>query len=307
MPRYYDIVKTPQDLTYLTWDERTTPSGALGAHPKAREGSGAHAVIYQLPRTFAMPGHVNPDLLCQLLSSRLMELLGIPHAPITLIRAYVQRNHRTELTWLTKTRPNRRPNQQKASLDQIFGTMGYPEEDPLEFCRRNGWLHQVSALFLVDYLSANRSRTGSQIEVLRNPDGSLEFAPLLPSSECFTTSFRMQMWKSRALEPVRANYFLGSQDAASNLLLMDPSYSCTPLSTASRAPFVAGLEGIADGANLKGAWIITWKRWQAFQKLLNSQDRARQEPRKGKGGAYRKPPRSDDQVCRKNPNGEGRK
>lgn len=270
MPRIYDIIKAPQDLTYLTWDERSAPSGAPGTSPKAREGTGAHAIIYQLPQSPAVPGEVNPDLLCQLLSSRLMELLGIPHAPITLIRAYVRRNRRTELTWLTKTRPNRRQNQQKASLAQVFGTMGRPDETPLEFCQRNDWLPQISGMFLVDYLSANRSRTGAQIEVARNPDGSLEMTPLLPSSQCFTTSFRMQMWRSRPLEPIRANNFLGSADAAGNLLLMDPSFSCAPLTTASRAAFLAGLKSIADGASLNGAWTIVWKRWQAYQELLGS-------------------------------------
>ncbi|MDO4502107.1 MAG: hypothetical protein Q4D06_02890 [Coriobacteriia bacterium] len=267
MPRNYDIVKTPQDLTYLEWDERGRPSGAQGSRLKAREGTGAHAVLYKLPRDPAMPGEVNRDLLCELLSCRVMRLLGIEHVPVTLVRAQISLNGRTELTWLLRTMNYRNPSQQKASLEQIHGTFAQPGEGTWEFCLRNGWQDQLSGMFLADYLCANRSRTGRQIEVLRTADGTMRPAPILPSSRCLVSSFRMQTWRKNALESVRANNYLGESSCLQNLQLMSPAFTCRELSASDRTAFRGGLTDIADHVQLNGSWTIVWKRWQAYCEL----------------------------------------
>ena len=46
--RINDITLATQDLRYLSWDECRSPSGMVGARPKAREGTGANAVYYKL-------------------------------------------------------------------------------------------------------------------------------------------------------------------------------------------------------------------------------------------------------------------
>ena len=169
--RAYDMTKARQDLRYLSWDEHTQPSGLTGTCPKAREGTGVNATFYKLCDEDRACDIHNQAPFNELVACRLMDILGIAHVKQHLVHARIKVQGHERDAWLLRSKCYREKGMQSAALELVFDAGQQQYETPLEFCLRQGWSHQVSALLLVDFLIANRSRTGDNIESIRQPAG----------------------------------------------------------------------------------------------------------------------------------------
>ena len=108
-----------------------------------------------------------------------MNVLGIPHVVYKLIHAQIMVDGKELETWISVSENFRRENEEKMPYDLYYDLQKEENESPLEFAVRNGWGLYMYQMFCIDYLTANRDRHGSNLEVLRNDeDDSVRMAPL---------------------------------------------------------------------------------------------------------------------------------
>ncbi len=268
--RAYDMTKARQDLRYLSWDEHTQPSGLTGTCPKAREGTGVNATFYKLCDEDRACDIHNQAPFNELVACRLMDILGIAHVKQHLVHARIKVQGHERDAWLLRSKCYREKGMQSAALELVFDAGQQQYETPLEFCLRQGWSHQVSTLLLVDFLIANRSRTGDNIEVVRKPDGTCELAPLYANarsliSSCCTTELSIERFDP--LLDLDANNFLGSRSLVENLQFVDPAFEVQPLLPEHRELLFCGFRGILPKLYQDAMWDIIWGRWRAYARL----------------------------------------
>ncbi len=215
--RAYDITKSTQDLRYLTWDERSQPSGLAMVEPTAREGTGSRAVIYRLPSRLFRETRLAVEAVNELVACRLMDFLGVPHVDTRLINALVCIDGKECNYWLSRYKGLRAAGEQAVPLDLFFELRGERGESPLDMCVRMGWAFPVAQIMLVDYLTANRGRSGNELRVLRDNDGHCSLAPIMGGRYALASAFTSQTWRVNATADLSTANYLGAQSLEENL------------------------------------------------------------------------------------------
>lgn len=215
--RAYDITKSTQDLRYLTWDERSQPSGLAMVEPTAREGTGSRAVIYRLPSRLFRETRLAVEAVNELVACRLMDFLGVPHVDTRLINALVCIDGQECNYWLSRYKGLRAAGEQAVPLDLFFELRGERGESPLDMCVRMGWAFPVAQIMLVDYLTANRGRSGNELRVLRDNDGHCSLAPIMGGRYALASAFASQTWRVNATADLSTANYLGAQSLEENL------------------------------------------------------------------------------------------
>ena len=260
MSRAYDIIKTPQDLSYLSWDETAAPSGLCGARAKAREGTGANSVFYKKSYT-AGPISGACDCFAQLICARLMDYLEIDHAPTQLVYAYTQSGQVAE--WVVRSKSYRQPGERAMWLSEFFELHARPEETPAELCTRMGWQTQVGLMAAVDYITATRNRDEWCFEVLCSSAGALRLSPLLPRGYSLANAFPRQTWRSMATIDMQTDCYLGGSSLEENLQLIPSWLEIPKLDIHARKFLLTGLSDVVLAPGfLEASWSIIQARWQ---------------------------------------------
>lgn len=268
--RAYDVITAIQDLRGLDWSESGQTSASGGTFLKARTGVGAHATYYKLSCYDSYRGIYGHECVNELVASRLMGLLGVPHVRYALVHALVRVDGIEHETWLARSKSFRKSGETKMAFDTFFDLMHEKGESQLDICERYGWLESIQKMMLADYLIANRDRHGANIEVLRGKDGSLQLAPLFDNGvsllfSCYGDVGRISRFDP--LEDVRANNFIGTRSLEANLQFVPRDIEVRPLSESARKELLLGLEGALPGEHLDAIWNMIWQRWQHWQKL----------------------------------------
>ncbi|MBQ9953860.1 MAG: hypothetical protein IJO87_00295 [Eggerthellaceae bacterium] len=215
-----DLITELKDLTHLTWDERATTSGTGGAFLKARDALHRTTRYYKLSCYDAYRGIYGHECVNELIVSRLLEALRIPHVSYRLVRARVLVDGVERVTWVSESESYRADDEKKQAFDVFYDLRREAGESPIEFCTRYGWRSHVEQMLLVDYLVANRDRHGANIEVLRSPSGAVRLAPLFDHGLCFVFSAYDDEGRAAAFDPlsdVNANNFIGTRSLRENL------------------------------------------------------------------------------------------
>lgn len=267
--RVYDIVRKEQDLTSLTWDERANSSGTAGTYLKARTGEGTRAVYYKLPRFdgIEFDGH---ECINELVASRLMALLGIPHLEYRLIHARILLDGAEHVVWLNSSKNFRRKRERKMGLGVFFELYREQGENPYELCCRYGWEERIKQMQLVDYLIVNRDRHSSNIEVILGIDGTPRLAPIFDNGLSFVAPLAGDDEAIAAFDPLKrvaTTNFVGSRSLEENMKAAAPVGGIAPLSPGSRGPLLAGLNDAANPVLLDKIWEIVWERWCRYASL----------------------------------------
>ena len=218
--RAYDVIRTTQDLRYLAWAETGQTSASGGTFLKARTGTGAHATYYKLSCYDSYRGVYGHECVNEVVASRLMDILDIPHVRYTLVHARILVDGMEHTTWLARSKSFRATGESKMAFDTFFDLKHCAGESQLQFCERFGWTEHVHQMMLVDYLIANRDRHGANIEVLRTRDGHLRIAPLFDNGVSLVFSCYGDEECVRSFDPlkdVRANNFIGTRSLQENL------------------------------------------------------------------------------------------
>ena len=95
-----DLVKELKDMTFLDWTEQKLSPGTPGCFLKAYEETERGRVYYKLSNYDSYQGVFGHECINELVVSRVMDLLKIPHLQYRLIHAEICiRNKRIE-TWI---------------------------------------------------------------------------------------------------------------------------------------------------------------------------------------------------------------
>lgn len=269
--RAYDIVKTRQDLTHLQWSERASSSGTAGCFLKSREQSGTSTWYYKLSCYDSYRGVYGHECANEIVASRLMALLGIPHLDYRLVHALIDVDGTQHDVWLNRSRSFRKPKEKKLALDTFYDLHKQPGESPLELCARFGWSEQIERMMLVDYLIINRDRHGANIEVLQDARGNVRLAPLFDNGLSFVFSCYSDCSRVARFDPlddVNANNYLGTRSLEENLhRFVSPDLTVKPLRPAHREQLLAALDEALPSEHRDKIWDIIWQRWCHFENI----------------------------------------
>lgn len=267
--RVTDVVKKTQDLTALSWDERATSSGTAGTYLKSRKGTDAKTVYYKLSRFngIAIDGHESVN---EIVASRLMELLGVPHLRYRLIHARILIDGTEHVTWLNASNSFRAKGERKQALGMFYDLHKNADESPYEFCCRQGWQEEIHQMMVVDYLIANRDRHASNIEVLVSPDGVARLAPFFDQGFSLVAPLADNEERVSAFEPLKSVgtvNFVGTRSLEENLSSAGKPFDASALQESDRERLFAGLEETVSPVHLEKMWEIIWLRWCHYAEI----------------------------------------
>ena len=259
-----DVIRKLQDYTHLSWDEKAVTSGTGGTFLKARSKSSRGNVYYKLSCYDRYRGIYGHESVNELVASRLLDRLGIPHIPYKLVHALVEVNGKTHETWLSQSRDYRRPSERRQALDTYIDLNARGVESPFEFCERRGWRDAIGTMMAFDYLIINRDRHGANIEVILH-DGAAELAPLFDHGvslafSCYGDSEHMRSFDSMADRSV--NNYIGTRSLEENLGFVQQGALRGRIPLDDDGWLFRGLgEAMPDGFREK-VWEIIDMRWR---------------------------------------------
>lgn len=259
-----DLHASLKDLTRLSWSERANTSGTGGTFLKARETTTRGTTYFKLSCYDSYRGIYGHECVNELIASRLMGLLGIPHVAYSLVHAHVAIDGKSYETWLSASDSYRRPKERKQALDLYYDLHREGPESPLDFCRRMGWKTIIDQIFLIDFLLVNRDRHGANIEVIIDPSGQQRLAPVFDTglSLLFSTYGDEQRIKEfDPLADVNANNYLGARSLIENLGLIDTPLSVAPLTREGIDRIVDDLDCVLSSCHREKIKDILTQRW----------------------------------------------
>lgn len=269
-----DIIVEKQDMRYLDWAVRKMSPGTPGCFLKAYEGESGKRIYYKLSNYDSYRGVFGHESVNELIVSRVMDVLGIPHVVYRLIHAEVLIDGKEIETWVSASDDFRKESEEKLAFDLYYDLNKTKGESPLDFAVRNGWGLYIYQMLAVDYLVANRDRHGSNLEVLRAEDGSVRMAPLFDQgvSLLFSTYGNEQrVLQADVMEDFPVNNYIGAKSLEYNLSLIPSSFdlNINPLREQDRNYIFYGIEHAISQAHMDKLWEMLWKRWCFFETVRN--------------------------------------
>lgn len=269
-----DLITDLTDMTYLDWSERKLSPGTPGCFLKAYEEKDSRRIYYKLSNYDSYRGVFGHECVNELIVSRIMDVLEIPHLQYQLIHAEVCIDKKKIETWICASINFREEGEQKTGFDLLYDLEKKDEESPLEFAVRYGWEKYIYQMFLVDYLVANRDRHGSNIEVLRKSDDKLRVAPLFDQgvSLLFSTyGEERQIEGFDVMKDFPVNNFIGSRSLEYNLSLIPSGFDLeiTKLKEQDKNYILAGLDNVLTEVHTEKIWQMIWKRWCRYEEICD--------------------------------------
>lgn len=263
--RRVDIIKKLQDLTYLNWDERAVTSETNGTFLKARSQTSRGDVYYKLSCYDQFRGIYGHESVNELIASRLLEELGIPHVPYKLIHARVVVNNKEHETWLCESRNYRASDERGQALDTFCELHAKPDQGNLDVCNEHGWQRDISQMMAFDYLIGNRDRHGANIEVIFRGNGSVNLAPLFDHgislvALCYDDESRVARFDS--LADIEGNNYLGTHSLEKNLELVSEGVLSSSLLGDDLSWLFEGLEDVLSAIHIEKISEMIALRWQ---------------------------------------------
>ena len=267
-----DLVTELTDMTFLDWSQRKMSPGTPGCFLKAYEEKKNRRIYYKLSNYDSYRGVFGHECINELIVSRVMNILKIPHLQYRLIHAELCIEKKRIETWICASENFREPDEQKLGFDVLYDLKKNEDESPLEFAVRCGWEQYIYQMFLIDYLVANRDRHGGNLEVLRKSDEEMRMAPLFDQgvSLLFSTyGDEKQIEEFDVLRDFPVNNFIGSRSLEYNLSLIPSGYNLKTagLSESDREYIFDGLDMILTRAHAAKIWRMIWERWCRYEAI----------------------------------------
>lgn len=260
------------DLTHLSWSDARHASALTGTLLKTYDDEGGRRIYYKLSDYRAGTGIVGHECVNEVVASRLLEILQIPHVSYRLVHALVRINEGVHETWLNAFDDFRRHGESKVALDTHVELNRHEGETPLVYCIRQGWQERIWQMFAFDYLILNRDRHGANIEVIVDRNiGAMRLAPLFDHG--FSLLFRCRTNAEVAAFDVSADLpvqsYLSTHSAERNLsLIATGALNCMDtLHEDDREAIFDGLEEATTPIWRDTVWSMVWKRWRRLERL----------------------------------------
>ena len=266
------IIKKPQDMTYLSWSKIRRSSGTGGSFLKAQEETPAGKTYYKLSNYDMINGITGHESVNEIIADRLLTLMKIPHVSYRLIHADIVIDGQPFRTWLCASKDFRQRGEKKIALDVYYEINKKPGERPLDFCRRYGWDEYIWQMLVVDFLILNRDRHGANMEVLENRNASpsrIRLAPLFDHGLSFfcRTPDEAALEKEDVMADKQVQCFVGSHSAWENLKLIPPDKRpvLSQLAQSDLTSLTDGLDGALGRRWLERIAEMIEKRWKAYE------------------------------------------
>lgn len=272
-----DIICELQDMKHLDWAARKMSPGTPGCFLKAYEEERGRRLYYKLSNYDSYRGVFGHECVNELIVSRVMDVLGIPHVAYKLIHAQIIIDGKEQETWISVSENSRMRNEEKMAYDLYYDLQKEGNESPLEFAIRNGWGLYMYQMFCIDYLIANRDRHGSNLEVLRNDeDDSVRMAPLFDQgvSLLFSTYGDEKLLENAdVMKDFPVNNYIGAKSLEYNLSLIPDGYDLkiNKLRKTDKKYIFYGLEKVLSEKHIDKIWEMIWNRWCYFEQVRNKE------------------------------------
>lgn len=268
------IIHEKQDLKYLQWSQIRSSSGTAGSFLKATDDLQKPKKYYKLSNYDGINGIIGHECVNELITDRLLNILGIEHLHYDLIHAEITVNDKNIDTYLCMSEDFKKIGENKAALDTFYEAEHLAHETPMEFCIRNGWEKYVYEMLVVDFLILNRDRHGANIELLRNSEEkTLRLAPIFDHglSLLFSCHTEEAVEKFDIMQDRPVQCFVGSYYAQQNLQLIprEKMPQLHPLQEKHKAILLEGLDGIIPRYLQEKIWNMIWKRWLYYEDFCN--------------------------------------
>ena len=256
----------------LEWNDISFSPGTPGMLMKTMYKD----VYYKLSSYDPYIGFYGHESVNELIVSRLLDAIGIPHVGYQLIHALIRVDGREYTTWICSSRNFRKKGESKMGLDVYYELNKKDErESPLDFCIRMGWKNEVSRMMLADFLVSNKDRHGANIEVLLDEQGNARMAPLFDFGLSLLFSKNGEFVEDVANYDVMADYpannYLGSRFLFKNLELMPERPRIPKRTEDAKDMILSGLTEILPQAHLDKVWEMIEKRWDYYEALCHCQ------------------------------------
>ena len=251
--------------------------GTPGCFLKAYEEVNGKRLYYKLSNYDSYRGVFGHECVNELIVSRVMDILRIPHVKYKLIHAQIIIDGKEQETWLSVSENFRKDNEEKLAYDLYYDLQKEGNESPLEFAIRNGWGLYMYQMFCIDYLIANRDRHGSNLEVLRNDEeDSVRMAPLFDQgvSLLFSTYGDEKLLKEiDVMRDFPVNNYIGSKSLEYNLSLIPKEYDLQiwKLKIEDQDYIFNGIDHVLSEVHRNKIWEMIWKRWCFFEQVRNQE------------------------------------
>lgn len=265
----YDI----QDLRYLDWAARKMSPGTPGCFLKAYEEVNGKRLYYKLSNYDSYRGIFGHECVNEIIVSRVMDILQIPHVTYDLIHARIIIDGKEQETWISVSENFRKDNEEKLAYDLYYDLQKEKNESPLAFAIRKGWELYMYQMFCIDYLTANRDRHGSNLEVLRNEeDDSVRMAPLFDQgvSLLFSTYGDENIIENiDVMRDFPVNNYVGARSLEYNLSLIPNGFDLKirSLEQKDKGYIFQDIEKILSPKHIDKIWEMIWKRWCYFEEI----------------------------------------
>lgn len=270
-----DIIKKIQDFKDLAWDERTVTSGTGGTFLKSRRKTSRGNVYYKLSNYDRYRGIYGHESINELIASRLLDELNIPHIPYKLIHAYVRVNGKVHETWLSESRDYRKSNERRQALDTYIELNARDDESPVEFCEKMGWSESIGTMMAFDYLIINRDRHGANIEIVMR-DNEVELAPFFDHGVSLAYSCYGNEEGVAAFDPEydrQVNNYLGTHSLVENLSFVQQGALGLGQFDEIEKRLFRGLDDVISPSLKEKIWEIISLRWQRLLDLGIAEER----------------------------------
>lgn len=268
-----DIILEKEDYTYLEWSMIRSSSGTAGSFLKATEKYDGNKIYYKLSNYDSVNGIVGHECVNELIASRLLDVLVIPHLQYRLVYGDVLVNNKKYTTYLCASDSFRQRGESKMTFEDFYQMEKNIEELPLEFAIRQGWEEQIYQMILVDFLILNRDRHGANIEVIADKTGNVRLAPLFDHglSFMFNCHTLEEIHLYDVMEDRRVQSFVGSRSTKDNMRFLpkDRMVCENKLCEKDRTYIFAGLEGVLEEEHLAKIWDMIYRRWRYYEDLLD--------------------------------------
>ena len=268
-----DFIRELQDFTYLNWTDTKMSPGTPGCFLKAYEETDGVRYYYKLSNYDSYRGVFGHECINELIVSRLMSALRIPHLEYQLIHALVLLEGKETETYITRSVNFRKDDERKVAFDVFYDLNKKENENPMDFANRCGWKNYIDQMIVIDYLICNRDRHGANIEILVDAQGNARPAPLFDNGlsllfSCYSDRESIENFDVIKDRPV--NNFIGSKSLEYNLRFVDKKEVFHGnLKEEDREVLLGDLETILPCWHIEKIWTMIWERWNRYVQICH--------------------------------------
>lgn len=269
------FIETEQDLTHLNWKVGKNSSGTPGTFLKSEDIVDGVHYYYKLSDYDRFHGIVGHESINELIVSRLLDEISIPHTNYDLVNAKIVLDEaEINNAYIAVSKDFKEKGDRKIAMDEYFEIEHNKGETPLDFCIRMGWKKYIIDMLICDFIILNRDRHGANIELIIKKDGNIFPAPLFDHG--LSLMCRAQTdedaKKYDPLEDKKVQSFIGGSSVRENLKLF-PKRDFYDIGMPDKKKIERIMQGLIEPlgkVRFEAIFKMIKLRWKAYEDFLNS-------------------------------------